>query len=197
MGLTKEEYQALLDNNTKCYIQRENGAIDTENTFYNVFMYPTIIPGSFNPLHDTHRYLYNHSYVYNQRFFEISIQNVDKGRISLEDINKRINQFVGYANVFITNAPYFLQKCGIFSSVGISPKFVVGVDVMERLIRDHTAIGVAGMAGQFIVNNRKINGVLRTLTDLFTTGLPANVSEGNEIPEYLLDNSSTALRAKG
>lgn len=98
-----------------------------------------IYPGSFNPLHDGHRWIYN--YLQSREldvFYEISIERIDKPRLSYEEIQQRLSQFHD-ERIIVTNAPTLLEKlkrtrAGFFSNSKIS--FAIGIDTYERLTYD-------------------------------------------------------------
>jgi hypothetical protein len=130
-----------------------------------------VIPGSFNPLHDAHRRFfdnapknYGNSWRKVVAVFELSIHRKDKEFLPFEEMAKRIEQFRGYAPVWVTNACYFIEKAGL--SIPICPFFEIGFDTAERLISDHGVIGVQGIDAKFTVNPREINGKLWTIDDL-------------------------------
>jgi len=63
-------------------------------------------------------------------WFEMSLTNVDKGALPLEEAHRRISQFSGY-NLLVTDAPTFLAKARLFSN----SIFVVGYDTAVRIIQ--------------------------------------------------------------
>lgn len=91
-----------------------------------------LLPGSFNPVHAGHWQL---AAVAERQLgaatvFELSVANVDKPDLSLKEVERRIAQFAGRADVWITGAPLFTQKAAIFPRT----TFAVGVDTALRLV---------------------------------------------------------------
>ena len=93
-----------------------------------------VLAASFNPLHRGHsRLLSAAEDTTGQRgCFELSIENVDKPRLSQPELRRRLRQFVGLSPVMVTNAPTFVQK----SRLAPGSVFVTGVDTAERLFVD-------------------------------------------------------------
>jgi hypothetical protein len=91
-----------------------------------------VLPGSFNPVHDGHLRLARvaEELVGSPVAFEISVTNVDKPPLAVDDVRRRVAQFAGRARVELTRAPTFLEKSRLFGSV----TFVVGADTAERIV---------------------------------------------------------------
>ena len=91
-----------------------------------------IISGSFNPLHSGHRQLVKVIEEMNDSKvdFEISIYNVDKDIMTIEDINQRIVQFIGVGTIIISKAKTFVEKSANFKGCS----FVVGWDTAVRVL---------------------------------------------------------------
>ena len=69
-----------------------------------------VLPGSFNPLHRGHARLVEAA---SARLgaavaYEISITNVDKSPLELEEVRRRVSQFARMSDVVVTRAPVFL-----------------------------------------------------------------------------------------
>jgi hypothetical protein len=92
-----------------------------------------LLPGSFNPAHAGHWQL---AEVAARRTggpaaFELSIVNVDKPPLTASEIRRRLSQFVGRADLWLTRASTFAEKAGLFPGV----VFVVGADTALRLFQ--------------------------------------------------------------
>lgn len=91
-----------------------------------------VLPGSFNPVHSGHWELASAA----QRLlggsvaFELSIANVDKPALSHAEVMRRVAQFAGRGDVWVTRAPRFMHKAALFPGA----TFVVGTDTALRLV---------------------------------------------------------------
>jgi hypothetical protein len=92
-----------------------------------------LMPGSFNPFHDGHRQLADVAARRTEKpvAFELSITNVDKPPLSADEVRRRIAQFGGWADLWLTRAPTFSEKSELFPGV----TFVIGSDTASRLVR--------------------------------------------------------------
>jgi hypothetical protein len=91
-----------------------------------------LLPGSFNPLHEGHCRL---AAVASQMTgqppaFELSVTNVDKPPLEIEEIQRRLSRFCWQASVWLTRAPTFAEKAQLFPGV----VFVVGADTAVRIV---------------------------------------------------------------
>ena len=93
-----------------------------------------VLAASFNPLHRGHVGLLAAAQGITGRpgCYELSIENVDKPRLSEQALRSRLEQFSGLALVMVTNAPTFVEK----SRLAPGSVFVTGVDTAERLFVD-------------------------------------------------------------
>lgn len=176
-----------------------------------------VIPGSFNPFHEGHRSMVRAAQKYCEKqglddlkpILELSIGNVDKGRLSGHEILNRVQGLKEYqlreqdelfADLYITDAASFETKSFIFPN----STFVIGIDTWFRIIDPkyyrndahfmrecHAKIKENGCS--FLVLGRFVNGPkdYHTLpTDKKTRGLAIGLSE----EEFRVDISSTQIR---
>lgn len=164
-----------------------------------------VLAGSFNPLHHGHRKLLEAAEEISGRIgiFEISIENVDKPDIERVELERRIAQFRGVADVAVTRSKLFTDKAGLLPGAW----FVIGFDtavrllddryykdggaepVMLRLMRAGVKFLVAGRAGE--------DGRFRGLESLEVP--PGLINMFIPVPEsrFREDISSTELRRHG
>jgi hypothetical protein len=91
-----------------------------------------LLPGSFNPLHDGHRGMFE---VATRRLgpggaFELSVTNVEKPPLGDDEIDRRAAAFAGYQPLWLTRAPTFVEKARLFPGA----VFVVGADTAARIV---------------------------------------------------------------
>ena len=164
---------------------------------------PTVLPGSFNPLHHGHELLADAASASSGRraILEISVVNVDKPPLDVDEVLRRLEQFRGRRDAVLTRAPTFVEKGRLFPGA----TFVVGWDTAVRLVAPRYYGGPEAMASaleelrdldcRFIVGGRLVDEVFRTLDDIEMDVRWRGMFEA--IPEELFraDVSSTALRA--
>jgi hypothetical protein len=164
----------------------------------------SVLPGSFNPLHDGHLLLARVAQELTGApvAFEISVTNVDKPPLAAADVRARVAQFAGRARVELTRAPTFVEKSRLLLAV----TFVVGADTAERLVAtryygDETRMNaaleeMADRGCRFLVAVRLDGaGRVRSLAD---AAIPPEFSRlFTAIPEsrFRIDASSSAIRA--
>lgn len=157
-----------------------------------------LMPGSFNPLHDGHTQL---ARVAAMRLgypvdFELSIQNVDKPNLTLNDVERRMTHFPDATPLWLTRAATFEQKAKLFPNC----TFVVGYDTAVRML------DLKYYAGQIEFRERALH-VLIECGCRFLVGGRVDVSgafqvwevqdglfDGLTEAEFRLDVSSTKLR---
>ncbi len=136
-----------------------------------------IISGSFNPLHVGHEALARRALEEQgndssgEYFFEMSTVNVDKGPLSVEEMEKRVSFIIGRGHCcLLTNALLFDAKSDLFPDC----TFAIGFDTYIRVINPKyyprvTGGIVATMARietngcEFFVGGRVTEGTYRTL----------------------------------
>ncbi len=161
-----------------------------------------LLPGSFNPLHAGHRELAAAArrLLGQPVAFELSITNVDKASLGAEEVRRRLAQFAGAGDVWLTRAPTFVEKARLFAG----SVFVVGADTAERVIDPRYYGGGVWQAldlirrheCRFLVAARRdAAGQLRTLEQL---PLPRDFSAlFLPLADFRFDISSTELRRQG
>ena len=162
-----------------------------------------VLPGSFNPLHRGHARLVEaaSSRLGAPVAYEISITNVDKPPLELEEVRRRVSQFAGMSDVVVTRAPAFYEKARTLAGC----TFVIGVDTMRRVI-DPKYYGdskgkmlsaiqeMRELGSSFLVAGRVDGREFRTLRDVAVSSELDGMFR--EIPEseFREDLSSTDIR---
>ncbi len=172
-----------------------------------------VLAASFNPLHRGHIGLLDAARDITglPGCFELSIENVDKPRLSQHELKSRLEQFSGLAPVMVTNAPTFVEK----SRLAPGSVFVTGVDTAERLFvdryygqddgqaRDQTRVSPAAQAlnelrrnrCRVLVAGRMMDGRgFVTLDDLDVPPEFRDLLEAIPASKFREDISSTAVR---
>lgn len=194
--MNSKEYTQILEGHKKFNILENGRLIDEEFISKSL-----ILSGSFNPLHNGHIKLLEVSKNMTklEPFFEISISNVDKRNISLEDLNSRISQFYNIGKILITNSATFEDKSNLFKK----SIFAIGYDTAVRILDNkyyekdmkESLSNIKKNECSFLVTGRKINGKYKFLNDLEIEDYKDLFSI---IPEenFRLDISSTEIRDK-
>ena len=186
-------YNSLLNKEIDSFISYSNGHIAScDRSLFSYASETHLFPGSYNPLHEGHRGIYDQirEDYYKVKLYEISIERYGKENLTLEEIKSRLGQFNGYANILITNAPRIVQKAGLFYNNNLIVH--VGIDTYDRMIQDYGVIGVQGISSSFVVYDRKIDGQIQSIKD--RKMIPSNCSVGVCPKESLLGISSTNIR---
>ncbi len=171
-----------------------------------------IFPGSFNPLHSTHKDMAVKVYemIRNQNQpclinFEICVNNVDKPPINYYALKNRLHSLFELRNdaigdVYLTSLPTFMDKANYFYNA----TFIVGWDTLKRICDpkyanlDEVFDTFEKQQTKFIVFHRIINGV--SSADEGTEGLDPRILKFVQFvsPESLPPNdvSSSSIRSK-
>lgn len=163
-----------------------------------------IISGSFNPLHVGHEALARRALEEQgenssgEYFFEMSTVNVDKGPLSVEEMEKRVSFIISRGHCcLLTNALLFDAKSDLFPDC----TFAIGFDTYIRVINpkyyprvtggmDATMARIETNGCEFFVGGRVTEGTYRTLVpsqrlgnSSFEPPIPANQSSDFDLVE--------------
>lgn len=157
-----------------------------------------VLPGSFNPLHEAHKSIFDSVSSVSSRnsyksFYEISIERVGKEDLSFEELLKRLNQFSGYATVWVTRAKYFIEKSALLRE--FKPNFHIGIDTAKRISEQLGFVGMQGIHGNFYVYPRETkSGSIEDITSFFGNSCPRNFMHADHPRPDLVNLSSTLIR---
>jgi len=167
----ENSYKSLIEDQNEAFLCKMDGTIISLKEYFSSTGLFDIIPGSFNPIHDTHREIFEN--IPKARLektkvcFEISVERIGKEFLTLEEMQSRVAQFQNYADVLITRAPRFIEKIGLLSSYTKNIHFHVGIDTISRMKTDYTSVGIQALNAKFAVYYRFIDGKVRGLSDEF------------------------------
>lgn len=150
-----------------------------------------LVPGSYNPLHQAHRAIFDRIANRNKTF-ELAIERVNKGGLTLDELKQRLDQFRDYAPILVLKHPLFIHKIGALYPWTVN--FHIGIDTASRIIESSPTVEVQGMRARFTVYDRKIDGRKWSLDDI-PEPRPKNFLKGPTLDEGLLGISSTAIRS--
>jgi len=164
-----------------------------------------VLSGSFNPLHDAHRWMYesideDNFVVQNygregyavaattsDKFFEISVRRVGKEDLDSSELLKRLTQFNGYSKVLVTDSPLFSDKYEYLRPHAEKVIFHIGYDTYARLVAMSSLQEVGELGCLFCVWPREGQS--------FTKGPKNCYPSPLELPAHLYGMSSTKIRA--
>ena len=120
-------YERLRDGSVAAFRRDENGFLSDTPTAAGA-----ILPGSFDPLHEAHVELARvaSEILSTDAAYELSLANVDKPLISLDELELRLAQFSAVGEVTVTAAPTFVEKSRIFPG----RVFAAGADTVPRIV---------------------------------------------------------------
>ena len=183
----------------------ERICIGPEGTIVSERKPEAVLPGSFNPVHAGHWGLAAAAarQLGVEVDFELSIPNVDKPALAPCVALERAKQFAGRAHFWLTRAPTFVQKAGLFPGT----VFVVGADTAARIVAPRyyegnvsleSSLGRIRACGcRFLVACRVDDRARPTgLEDLDIPAAFAGLFQTLPANEFRLDISSTLMRAQ-
>lgn len=200
--LTAQQWQALCETPGASWVLDRQGRLWRDELPPDAPAELHLIPGSFNPLHDGHRWLHaaacEAAGSAEAVFFEVSLVRRDKPLLEREELNARLKQFLSKYQVVIVSASYFSEKLRLPLWAGRRLVFHIGVDVWQRLCRDHSRKELLALTCHFVVYDREYRGAAAELLDATKFSDEQRlVSLGVALPEEVLRLSSTRLRGEG
>lgn len=184
----KPLYNQLLNDEIPYFVYNYSNPVSICEHILNVYA------GSFNPLHDMHKLVYNSATEYSLAHktiknaltaYEISVIRRNKEFLGFDDLMGRLQQF-SCEPVIVTKADFYVKKTGALRGKNIT--FHMGFDTAQRLISDDTILGIQGINAQFVVYPRDNIGI-ETLDCI-----PVNFCQGKYVSKYEIGISSTAIR---
>ncbi|MCY3938023.1 MAG: adenylyltransferase/cytidyltransferase family protein [Chloroflexi bacterium] len=192
-------YERLVDSRASSFRRDERGRLSDRPVSAGA-----MLPGSFDPLHRGHIELVRVAadILDTEVAFELSVSNVDKPVIDLDELERRLSQFTGVGEVLVTSAPTFVEKARILPERA----FVIGADTAPRVVdRKYyggsqqemlAALDELSRAGcRFLVAGRSQGpGVFTSLGDVEIPAEYRHMFESILESRYRVDISSTELR---
>lgn len=174
--MTEERYDKLRADKTAIFACMPDGQIvpfkylDTNNI--------EIVPGSFNPLHDGHKALYE-AIKGSNKYFETSLIRYGKDFLSFKELQKRIKQFEWYAPVIVMNSWRYSDKVAVMKSLKPmgTVTFHIGFDTAERITQTETKEELGKLDYRCCVYPRGIGEEIKTLNNLVS--IPSAFVEGH------------------
>lgn len=148
-----------------------------------------VVPGSFNPPHDGHWWLYDNIPTTKEvgSYFELSKARVGKEDLSDDEVRSRVRLFQGKANVIVTQAPMFTDKYKVLKQFADKIVFHIGIDTYERLLK------MDGLEVIEAMDDAKFCVYARAGISL-PSDAPRNCYMGAPAPAHLQNISSTLIR---
>ena len=200
MHLSRNQYNDIASFKTD-YLVKYKGVIYDINTFFsNERLNLHILPGSFNPIHDGHKFIYSYMtrncdyYSSKNCLYEISLYRHNKNTYSLDQINSVLEQFSD-VSVLITNKSKFTEKIGALYNLTDQwfPSYYMGIDTFIRLYEDIGFFGISALRSKFYVFDRVTENTRYSLSNY--SQIPRNcVPVDDTQDDYLLRLSSTNIR---
>jgi hypothetical protein len=188
-----EAYETLNGDSLAAFSMMPDGQIvpweSVRTTIFNRVI--NVVPGSFNPLHSGHRWIYKESQTYpDLSLYEISVKRYDKPNYTLEELQNVLRNFNPWQeSVIITNATLFVDKIKLIGTPEIN--FHIGFDAYDKVLNHGGAEYFESCNAFFFVYDRIIDGAFKSVADL---QLPRNVRFGGTPPNHCMNMSSTAIR---